>query len=98
MWDPVELNSDVVYRCEIGGVSFFIKHFEHDWYVASRARERDSGLRLLTPESVQGRPGKKEPRPKWNRWIAGEEALVVHLAPALPDRPLVVAWIATHPG
>ena len=90
LWDPVELNNAVVYRCEIGGASFFIKHFENDWYVASRARERDSGVSLLAPESSQARFGKDEPSPTWNRWIAGEEALVVRLVPALPDRSLVV--------
>ena len=98
MWDPVELTRDVVYRCEIGGASFCIKHFENDWYVASRARERDSGVRPLARASTQASArastqaglGINEPSPNWNRWIAGEEALVVRLVPALPDRPLVV--------
>jgi hypothetical protein len=87
MWDPVELKNDVVYRCDIGGISFFIKHFENDWYVASTIRDRDSGVHPLAPVKASARPGI---RPKWNRWISGEEALVVRLVPALPERPLVV--------
>lgn len=86
LWDPLTLKPGRTYRASFCTVELWVKHSQEDWYVAHRATESELPAAGLHPVGAAAEPADAQ----WSRWVAGDDAPVVRLVPALPDRPAVL--------
>jgi len=86
LWNPLPIKPERTYQASFCTMQLWVKHSKADWYVTHRATARElpaAGLHLVLPDA--------EPKDAaWTRWVAGDDRPLIHLIPALPDRPVVL--------
>jgi hypothetical protein len=86
LWEPVFLERDIEYCWQIGPLSFWMRHSEDEWLVASESQSTDADSKEVAAAMKQNKPEGLE----WTRFIFIEESGSVQLVPALQDKAIVV--------
>ena len=86
IWISVEVQPEQCYHWQLGPFQLWVKRIEDEWFIASEA--------LADPETEASiEVGSIIPEPEaieWERWVIKDPDNTLHLAPLMPDRPVVV--------
>ena len=86
LWEPVFLERDIEYYWRIGPLSFWMRHSEDEWLVASESQSTDADSEEVEVSAKRNKPEGLE----WTRFVFSEESGTVQLVPALQDKAIVV--------
>jgi len=85
-WEPVTLERDTEYCWWIGPLSFWMRHSEDEWLVASESQSTDSDSEEVEAAAKRNKPEGLE----WTRFVFSDESGTIQLIPVLQDRAIVV--------
>jgi len=83
VWEPVEIPLNQPLSWAIGPWRLWLERTANEWHLATRLAPDESALAAAEPAA---KPADLE----WRRWMCGDDARTVCLAPVMPDRPTVV--------
>jgi hypothetical protein len=87
-WEATRIELGRLYRARVGPLSLWLRRSDDEIHIAPDRADVDADLADCEPLAEAPVPDGVDP--DWARWVVGEGADSLRLAPALPDRAVVV--------